>query len=177
MESGLIRDPAVPAGCSLPAVPITVAARETRMYLRFDPPRPMALNCPLWERQQIVTGRFSCKRGAQCISIASITFPGAFTSAVPLEIRCTRCKVSLRDPMQPMEAKSAAPRLRHSPSAGRSTRPGRRGTHSLCGQTRPCYWVSLVEKEVRRFTLGDFFGVVWFICFLFVCLVVFVLFL
>lgn len=74
MESGLIREPG-------PSVLVTIAARETRVYLCFDPPRPTASNCP-----QSVTGRFSCRQGALCLSTASSRFSGVFSSAAPLEL-------------------------------------------------------------------------------------------
>lgn len=138
-------DPAVrgvSAGCSLPAAAFGKAAGETCAFFcalgagekLWSSRGHMASNCPTWERQNRVAGRLGCERGAQCLAIASISFPRAFTSMAPLEVLSTGWKISLRDLM---EAGRAATRFRYRPSPALPARPGRRGIHSLHRQRHP----------------------------------------
>lgn len=141
----------VPAGCSLPAAPIATAARESRAFLcaltAGEKPRSssawghMALNCPIWERQRRVAGRFGCKKGTRCLSRHIHQLSRGIYPDGPAG-----------NPMQPRESLSAGSRASDGSRTGSSAPPpplqprspgparpgpGRRGTHPRRGQTRP----------------------------------------
>lgn len=141
----------VPAGCSLPAAPIATAARESRAFLcaltAGEKPRSssawghMALNCPIWERQRRVAGRFGCKKGTRCLSRHIHQLSRGIYPDGPAG-----------NPMQPRESLSAGSRASDGSRTGSSAPPpplqprspgparpgpGRRGTHPRRGQTGP----------------------------------------
>lgn len=156
---------AVPADCSLPAALITIAARETRVYLCFDPPRPTAHALELFSVGETVKRDGGVQLQTEPFHCSHQVSWGIYLRSSP-RTRCTLCKASLWDPVQPMEAESAAPPLRPSPSAASRHGPA----VEAFTQMHPCTGSRLTRRKRKDSPWVISLGLFGFICFLFFCL-------